>query len=119
MALSLSRGEFLGPDHREIPALETVEMRIHLGFQISVFKRMQELGIQQKDLAERMGITPATLSKTLSPDSNITFRTAARIAVALGYVLEPMMLKVFDADEYYGPSAIEEKKNLGAAGSRK
>ena len=108
MALKVSKEEFLGVDELGIPDPEVMSAKMALDFEVDVFRRMKDLGITQKDLAKMLGVTPATVSKTLSKTSNMTFKTAARIAHALGCVIDAPELHVFDAEEYAaGPSASE------------
>lgn len=60
------------------------------------------IGITQKELAERLGVTQATISATISRPS---FPTLERIAAALD--VEPWQLLA-------PPSVVEEIKNLKA-----
>ena len=100
MALKVSRKEFLGVDELDIPSCEVMSAKMVLDFEASIFCMMEAQGITQKELAERLGVTPATVSKTLSKTSNMTFKTAAKIAHALGCVIDAPTIRVFDADEY-------------------
>ena len=100
MALKVSRKEFLGVDELSIPSPKVMAAKMVLDFEIAVYLEMKRQGLRQKDLAKKMGVTAATLSKTLSETSNMTFKTAARIANALGCVLDAPMLHAFDAEEY-------------------
>jgi len=45
--------------------------------------RMKELGISQSDMARRMHVSRPYITKVLSQDVNISFRTAAKLARAL------------------------------------
>lgn len=49
----------------------------------SVYKRMEELGLKSKDLADRMGVTPARISRILSGEQSMTLKTLARLESAL------------------------------------
>lgn len=100
MALKVSRKEFLGVDELSIPSPKVMAAKMVLDFEVAVYLEMKGQGLKQKDLAKKMGVTAATLSKTLSGTSNMTFKTAARIANALGCVLDAPMLHAFDAEEY-------------------
>lgn len=100
MALKVNRREFLGIDEFDIPSYEVMSAKMVLDFEVSIFRVMETQGITQKELAERLGVTAATISKTLSKTSNMTFKTAARIAHALGCVIDAPTIRTFDADEY-------------------
>ena len=107
MTMRVSREAFLGTEASELPSSEAAAAKMALDFEVAVFRRMKELGITQKELAERLGVSAATVSKTLSETSNMTFKTAARIAHALGCVPGTVGLAVWaDADEAV-PAAIE------------
>ena len=69
-------------------------------FEVSIFRVMEEQGITQRELAARLGVSPATVSETLSETSDMTFGTAAKIAHALGCVIDAPVMRAFDADEY-------------------
>lgn len=49
----------------------------------SVYRRMQELGLKSKDLAARMGVSPARVSRILSGEQSMTLSTLARLETAL------------------------------------
>ena len=100
MALKVSRKEFLGVNELGIPEPDVMAAKMALDFEATVYLEMKKQGLKQKDLAEMMGVTAATVSKTLSETSNMTFKTAARIANALGCVLDAPVLHEFDAEEY-------------------
>lgn len=51
----------------------------------SVYKRMAELGLKQQDLAERMGVTPARVSRILKGNQGINFSTLAKLEDALEF----------------------------------
>lgn len=100
MAMKVSRKEFLGVDELDIPSYDVASAKMALDFEASVFRVMEGQGITEKELAERLGVTPATVSKILSKTSNMTFKTAAKIANALGCVIDAPALRAFNADEY-------------------
>lgn len=49
----------------------------------SVYRRMQELGLKGKDLAERLGVSPARISRILKGEQSMTLATLARLETAL------------------------------------
>lgn len=53
----------------------------------AVFRRMKELGLRKKDLAQRMGVKPARISRILSGEQSMTLRTIARLETALDFKL--------------------------------
>lgn len=67
-------------DHQEI-AVEALMVSVQLALQ----RVMQQQGLNQKQLAERTGYTPARISQILSnPGGNLTIKVIAKIALALG-----------------------------------
>lgn len=54
MALRISKKEFLGVDHLDIPNYEVMTAKMVLDFEASVFRVMQAQGITRKELAERL-----------------------------------------------------------------
>jgi transcriptional regulator with XRE-family HTH domain len=50
----------------------------------SVYRRMEELGLKSKDLADLMGVTPGRISRILSGEQSMTLKTLARLESALG-----------------------------------
>ena len=53
----------------------------------SVHHRMSELGITNKELAQRLGVTPGRVSQILKGDENLTLKTLARLEDAVGFDL--------------------------------
>jgi transcriptional regulator with XRE-family HTH domain len=106
MAMKVSREEFLGVDELDSPSGDVMSAQMVLGFEASVFRVMEDQGITQKELAERLGVTPATVSKTLSKTSNMTFETAANIAHALGCVIDAPSIRASGAKEHNAEAAV-------------
>ena len=57
----------------------------HIGsaFLRRILRRMKQLGINQSELAKRMKVSRAYVTKVLRQDVNFSFRTAAKLALAL------------------------------------
>ena len=51
---------------------------------VIVYDRMEELGIDQKTLAERMGKRESQISRLLSGEANFTLKTLSQLDEALG-----------------------------------
>ena len=49
----------------------------------SVYRRMKELGISKSELAERMGVSPAQITKIIKGNQNMTLKTIAKLEYAL------------------------------------
>ena len=92
MTMKISLEDFLGVDEVPGQSAKEIAAAMALEFEASVFSRLKALGMKQKDLAARLGVSQATVSKTLSSHSNMTFKTAARIAAALGCSVRPPIL---------------------------
>lgn len=93
MAMRVSREEFLGVDVPLKPSFENVAAKMALDFEAEVFMRLKKLGLKRKDLAQLLGVSPAAVSKLLSEDSNMTLKTMAKVAVALGCEVAPIRLE--------------------------
>ena len=57
--------------------------KIGSAFLRRILLRMKELGVSQTELAKRMQVSRPYITKVLHQDVNITFRTAAKLAIAL------------------------------------
>ena len=93
MAMRVSREEFLGVDVPLKPSFENVGAKMALDFEAEVFMRLKKLGLKRKDLADLLDVSPAAVSKLLSEDSNMTLKTMAKVAVALGCGVAPIRLE--------------------------
>lgn len=90
--MKVSREEFLGIDEPLKPNFENVAAKMALDFEADVFMRLKELGLKRKDLARLLNVSPAAVSKMLSENSNMTLKTMAKIATALGCEISPIHL---------------------------
>ncbi|MFC2967720.1 helix-turn-helix domain-containing protein [Acidimangrovimonas pyrenivorans] len=71
-------------------AIEALAMSVQFALQ----KAMNENCITQKQLAERLGVSPARVSQILAKDAtNLTLKTIGRIADALGEEFELFSLR--------------------------
>ena len=57
--------------------------KIGSAFLRRILLRMKELGVSQTELAKRMQVSRPYITKVLHQDVNITFRPAAKLAIAL------------------------------------
>ena len=53
-----------------------------------VVSEMQRQGLTKKELAERMGVSPQRLANLLNTQPNMTLKTVAQFALALGMRVE-------------------------------
>lgn len=49
----------------------------------AVYARMEKLGISKRELAERMGVSPAQITKIIKGNQNMTLKTIAKLECAL------------------------------------
>ncbi|SPH19500.1 hypothetical protein ASD8599_00225 [Ascidiaceihabitans donghaensis] len=71
----------VGPEDKEAFAIESLVFSV----QVSLQKIMNKRGVNNKDLAERLGMTPARVSQIFSSNGpNLTVKTIAKIVHALG-----------------------------------
>lgn len=90
MTLQELMGDYFDMDAVISP--EVIEFSMNMHLQGEIYLRMKDLGMTQKELAQKMGISPAAVSKLLSRDSNMRLSTIARIASALGCDVAPIKL---------------------------
>lgn len=75
--------ELLGPQEGEEEAF-AIEALV-FSTQVALQKAMNRSGVTNKELAERLGMSPARVSQVFSSNGpNLTLKTIARIAHALG-----------------------------------
>lgn len=58
-----------------------------LDFTEDVLAKMDEQGMSRKDLADRINVSPAYITKILRGSTNFTLESMVKISRALGYVL--------------------------------
>lgn len=79
---------------------------------LRIRKLLRQKGLSQADLAERLGVTPAQVSKLLSGKVNFELKTIVKIQ----NVLEGKILEI-PSDEV-APSTGRKVKRRGSVGSR-
>lgn len=94
-------------------AIEALTVSVQLAIQ----KAMHEKSFTQKDLAERLGVTPARVSQMLSASGpNLTLKVLGKIAHALGDEFELMSVGEIKEMRKNHTKQVKEQKSL--AGSR-
>ncbi|NQW21402.1 MAG: helix-turn-helix transcriptional regulator [Chloroflexi bacterium] len=68
--------------HQDDPELDAQIKLSELADQIIFL--LEEQGLSQKSLAEKMEVSPSVVSRVLHTQENVTFLTIAKIALALG-----------------------------------
>lgn len=72
----------------EIRATITPEMKLQMDMSVSIANRIYEIledkGMTQKELAQRLGKTETEVSRWLSGTHNLTLATICKISAALG-----------------------------------
>ena len=69
----------------------TIEYKIEsVAFDISVqiYKQMKKLGINKKELAEKLNVSKSYITQLLKGKSNMTIETLIKVAEALGMTLQ-------------------------------
>ncbi len=75
--------------------LEPLELWIDLarvGFEDDLHRLMTEAGVSRAQLAEAAGVSPAFVSKVLNGSTNYTLKTMAKLARAVGAVLQVRLI---------------------------
>jgi transcriptional regulator with XRE-family HTH domain len=71
---------------------------IVLDIAVQIAEAMEDAGVStQKELAERLNISPSAVSQLLSGDQNVSIHRLVRVALALGKTVEPP--KIVDFSE--------------------
>ena len=78
--------------------------RIGSAFLRKLLLRMKALGLSRTALAKRMKVSRPYVTKVLSGDVNISFRTAAKFAHALQLDLVPVLRPVEEAEPSSAPT---------------
>ncbi|MDP8241106.1 MAG: helix-turn-helix transcriptional regulator [Candidatus Hatepunaea meridiana] len=76
---------------KDKPEYLAVKLMIEINDQL--YNRMEELGLSQYDLAERIGKSQSYVSKLLNHGTNMTLKTLAALAMALELDIEPPVFK--------------------------
>lgn len=113
MAVKHSIEEIFDLEHEYVPSYDVTADKVALDFQLSILEQIREDGLTQKDLAERMGITPPTLSTMLRKGANLTIKTMCRIAYGLGCAISsPRLQPLSSKGSYLGLSDQLEKDSV-------
>lgn len=80
--------KLFGEDFEIDETPETIAFGASLDFATEVIQEMDKQNLKLKDLAQKIGVRPSTLCEKLNGKSNLTLKSAAEIAFALGYSLE-------------------------------
>jgi transcriptional regulator with XRE-family HTH domain len=81
---------------------------------------LRELGVTQKELADRLGLSEARVSRILNARENMTLRTLTDVAWALGFRFVPTLVPFEDrsrtpaANDPPPPAWIERQRQLVA-----
>ena len=73
---------------RHVDTPEFLEDRIRYQITEQVVEALEQQGLQRRDLGERMGVSPALVTRLLNGSPNLTIGTLARMATALGLDVE-------------------------------
>ena len=79
-------------------------------FAIEMTKVMKMKNVSKTDLAKKVGVSKAYVTKILKGDVNFTVETMVKFAMAVGCVIEDIKMKPMDADDDY--TFIERKEGL-------
>ena len=66
---------------------------------LKVMNRLEQMGLSQKGLAEKMNCSPQYVSKVLKGSENLTLETISKLEECLGIDLLLINLGVFEAEE--------------------
>lgn len=81
---------FAGLEHdEEYLAIDFAEL-----FDREIQRAMKAQGVNRKELAERIKVSPARITKLLSGEGNLTVRSMVQVALALGLKVEPKVSKI-------------------------
>ncbi len=69
----------------EMPVSSKIFVDKSMAIAEKIYKRIEELGISQKDLANKLGQTEAQVSRSLAGMQNFTLRSISKIEAALNF----------------------------------
>lgn len=96
-------GTYVEPDD------ETLYLEMCDDFCVQVILEMERQGLTVTEVARRMGVAQPTLSRQLSGEQNLTAKTMAKIARALGCTVEaPKLVKASAERACVGLSSVED-----------
>lgn len=108
---------------------DSLALEHRLDISASVYKRMKELGLNQKELADRTGMNEAQVSRIIRGKQNLTLATLAKIENALDFSLDGgfryrgerrvFLSMVYDRSEAQSSWCRRNSWNDCAAGSTK
>ena len=74
----------IGRIHRKTKSRIVAEQTAILAFTEEMLRRMEEIKLTKTELARRLEVEPAFVSKLIGGENNFTIKTMVRIARALG-----------------------------------
>lgn len=108
----------LGPQSKEEEEAFAIEALV-FSVQISLQKAMQKHGVSNKELADRLGMTPARVSQIFATKgANLTLKTIARVQHALGEDFEFVRKqdvktrKTAKKIEKFGPTLVQGNPSI-------
>ena len=88
----------LGTPFEETPKTMAYDMSSQFSAQVSAV--LDEKGMSYEDLTDSMGVTKPALCKMLAPRSEMSMKTMAKIAIALGYDLSAPVIRQAEAGKH-------------------
>ena len=73
---------------------------------------LEQSGLTQRALAERVGVTEARISHVLNAEGNMTIKTLARLAAALDCRLQVRFVSPLDGKEREAPEVIRDAADV-------
>lgn len=71
----------------ETPQEIKTQVDWQFGISDAIYKRLKELGMSKKELAQKTGTSPAAVTRWIGGGQNFTLSTLAKISVVLGIPL--------------------------------
>ena len=94
-----------------IPEDKTFNAKID--FAICVDKAMRAYGMSKTDLAKKLNVKPARITKILSGEANLTISSMVNVACALGYIFRMHFEK--DIQDVRWAGLVKERSNYTEA----
>jgi len=111
----MNLNDILGPMN-ESDRIEYAIEALTVSVQLAIQKAMHEKSFTQKELAERLGVSPARVSQLLSASGpNLTLKVLGKIAYALGEEFELLSVKdITEMQKQHAKQIKDQKAPLGA-----
>ena len=88
------------------------------GIAIRILRTLREKKVSQKELADKIGVSPQQVNKIVKGRENLTLETIAKLEAALGIVLHLIPKSVTETNAGSSKKQVTKKSDSRASGSK-